>query len=92
MLSAVPAGGGVEMDHVRPVLRMDPDAQPNFAIIGSARYQGRCGRHCVNLLELLRADLQQAGLGSMNTERQFRKLRGTVKDKLTWNNLIKLRN
>ena len=72
--------------------RPRPRRPVTFTTIGSARYQGRRGRRCANLLELLRADVKQAGLGSPNTERQLRKLRDTFEDKFTWNNSLKSRD
>ena len=70
--------------------RMDREAPArkalNFAITGSARYQGTRARYGAKSLELLRVDIKQAGWRSLNIERQLRTLRHTAKDKFTCNN------
>ena len=73
------------------VLRMDPEIPAQraleFAISGSKKYQARQGRHYANLLEQIRADIKQAGLGLLRTKTHLDKLRIIAKDKYNWKQL-----
>ena len=67
------------------VLQMEPKGPAqkalDFAIIGSTKYQEIHGCHCTNLLELLKAEIKQARLEGMYTERQPRNLQNIAKYK-----------
>ena len=67
------------------VLRMpkDPSAQaaPEFAASGANKYRARGGRHCTNLLSVLRTDLQEVGLGTLGSKQDLRELRMQAEDK-----------
>ena len=75
------------------VLRMptDPPAQKalEFAVVGATKYKARKGRHCSNLLSLLRSDLKDAGLGTLKTGQKLKELRMLAKDKAQWIKLKK---
>ncbi len=55
-----------------------------FAINGSRKYQGRRGRHCMNLIETIQADVRQAGLVTLRTTTQLNRLRRLAEDKDSW--------
>jgi hypothetical protein len=42
-----------------------------FAVVGSDKYKARKGRHCTNLLSILRADLRNVGLGTLRTAKKI---------------------
>ena len=71
------------------VLRMAEDTPAQkaleFAVTGSQKYKARRGRHCTNLLSMLRSDLKDNGLGNLKTLKQLRELRMHAKDKTNWN-------
>ncbi|XP_035689837.1 uncharacterized protein LOC118425125 [Branchiostoma floridae] len=60
-----------------------------FALIGSNTYKARKGRHCKNLLGLLRADLKERGLGPLRSERKLRELRELAMNRTKWKELKK---
>ena len=70
------------------VLRMPTDTPAQraleFAIVGANKYKARKGRHCTNLLSLLRSDLKNAGLGTLNSGKKLKELRMHAKDKAQW--------
>ena len=67
------------------VLRMPETTQAQqaiaFALFGSNKYRSRTGRHCSNLLSLLRADLKEADIGTFKSKKQLQELRLLAKDK-----------
>ncbi len=70
------------------VLRM-PENTPaqqalEFAVLGSNKYRSRTGRHCSNLLSLLRADLKEVGFGTLRSKKKLQELRMLAKDKRQW--------
>ena len=75
------------------ILRMPEDtpAQKSleFAVVGSNKYKARKGRHCTNLLSVLRADLKDKGLGTLKTAKRLRELRMLATDKVQWNQMKK---
>ena len=75
------------------VLRMPEDTPAQkaleFAIVGSSKYKARKGRHCTNLLSLLRADLKDAGLGTLRTAKKLKELRMLARNKMQWTQMKK---
>jgi hypothetical protein len=75
------------------VLRMDrtsPAQQAiEFAINANKRLQGRRGRHCTNLIETIRADVKEAGLGTLRSTTQLNRLRQQAKDRVGWRAKLK---
>jgi hypothetical protein len=61
------------------VLRMAEETSAQrtlkFALFGASKYKARRGRHCINLLSVLRGDLKKAGLGTLKLRMDLRKLR-----------------
>ena len=75
------------------VLRM-PQETPaqkalEFAISGANKYRARTGRHCTNLLGVLRADLKRAGLGTLASMKKLRELRVLAGNRTQWLKLKK---
>ena len=75
------------------ILRM-PESVPaqtalDFAVTGSSQYRARKGRHCMNLLGVLRADLKTSGLGTLKSRKKLRELRMLATDKKQWLQLKK---
>ena len=60
-----------------------------FAVVGSNKYKARKGRHCTNLLSILRADLRDVGLGTLITAKNLQELRMLTRDKNQWNKMKK---
>ncbi|KAI8482392.1 hypothetical protein Bbelb_398770 [Branchiostoma belcheri] len=52
-----------------------------LGLVGSDSYRSRKGRHCSNLLSLLRADLKERGLGPLRSERKLQELRRLAMNK-----------
>ena len=56
------------------IIRMPEDTPAQkaleFAVVGSNKYKARKGRHCTNLLSILRADLSDVGLGTLRTPKK----------------------
>ena len=75
------------------ILRMPEDTPAQkaleFAAVGCNKYKARKGRHCTNLLSILRADLKDAGLGTLRTAKKLRELRMLARDKVQWNQMKK---
>ncbi|KAI8500977.1 hypothetical protein Bbelb_210720 [Branchiostoma belcheri] len=75
------------------ILRMPTDAPAQqaltFALVGSNTYRSRKGRHCSNLLSLLRADLKERGLGPLRSERKLQELRRLAMNRTKWKELKK---
>ena len=75
------------------VLRMPEDTPAQraleFAVLGADRYKARTGRHCTNLLSVLRTDLKDAGLGTLRSSKKLRELRKQAQDKSQWLKLKK---
>ena len=71
--------------HVLQMPETTPAQQAmEFALFGSKKYRSRTGRHCSNLLSLLRADLKEAGLGTFKSKKKLQELRLLAKDKRRW--------
>lgn len=70
------------------VLRMPTDTPAQkaleFAVVGANKYKARKGRHCTNLLSLLRSDLKDTGLGTLRSGKNLKELRLHAKDKKQW--------
>ncbi|KAI8479584.1 hypothetical protein Bbelb_426750 [Branchiostoma belcheri] len=75
------------------ILRMPTDTPAQqaltFALVGSNTYRPRKGRHCSNLLSLLRADLKERGLGPLRSERKLQELRRLAMNRTKWRELKK---
>ena len=75
------------------ILRMSEDTPAQkaleFAIIGSNKYKARKGRHCTNLLSVLRTDLKDMGLGTLRSAKRLRELRMLARNKVQWNHMKK---
>ncbi|KAI8519397.1 hypothetical protein Bbelb_026540 [Branchiostoma belcheri] len=53
------------------------------------RYKARRGRHCINLLSLLKGDLKRRGLGPLTTENKLKELRELARQKARWKEMKK---
>ncbi|KAL6459666.1 hypothetical protein MHYP_G00314250 [Metynnis hypsauchen] len=76
------------------ILRMEMETPARraleFAVVGAKeRYQGRRGRHCTNLLELIRADIKQAGLGPLQSRSHLNKIAKAAQDSSRWRSVLK---
>ncbi|XP_019625003.1 PREDICTED: uncharacterized protein LOC109470482 [Branchiostoma belcheri] len=67
------------------ILRMPQDTPAQkaleFSFLSSKRYKARRGRHCINLLNLLKGDLKRRKLGPPTTEKKLKELRELAKQK-----------
>ena len=50
-----------------------------YAVIGAKKYQSRRGRHSTNQLETIRSEVNKAGLGPLQNEKQLQNLRRVQK-------------
>ena len=70
------------------VLRMPTDTPAQkaleFAVVGANKYKARKGRHCTNLLSLLRSDLKDTRLGTLRSGKNLKELRMHARDKKQW--------
>jgi hypothetical protein len=70
------------------VLRMPEDIPAQraleFALLGARKYRTRRGPHCINLLSVLLGDLKKAGIGTLKSRMDLRKLRILAEDKTQW--------
>ena len=69
------------------ILRLPEDSPGqcalHFAVVESQQYQARRGRHCTNLLDVLRSDLQTASI-HLKTSEDYRKVKEIAQDKHKW--------
>ncbi|KAI8481984.1 hypothetical protein Bbelb_402850 [Branchiostoma belcheri] len=75
------------------ILRMPQDTPAQkaleFSFLSSERYKARSGRHCINLLSLLKGDLKCRGLGPPTTEKKLKELRELARQKTRWKEMKK---
>ena len=71
--------------HVLWILEQTPAQKSlEFTVIGSNNYQTRKGRHCTNLLDELRVELQRAGLEVLRSVKRLRELRTLANESTEW--------
>ncbi|KAI8485272.1 hypothetical protein Bbelb_370190 [Branchiostoma belcheri] len=67
------------------ILRMPQDTPAQkaleFSFLSPKRYKARRGRHCINLLSLLKGDLKRRELGPPTIEKKLNELRELAKQK-----------
>ena len=73
-----------------PSMPTDTPAQlaMQFALKGATEYKGRCGRHQINLLETIRADLSRHQL-ELQSEADTKILRELATEKNKWRACIR---